>query len=392
MARGAVVPFRGTRSRAIARVGLRVANRGYSLAKQMMSRAAVKSIAKGVKRKASSMFSKSKRAKTTSRMDISSHNDMMHHKMKNVKLPGKPFKGKTTTTLQHIENWQGIQRVGQGYQAVNELEYVANHNKLMGSTATDRTGNNTSVFNPWLLDTTASRVNMGTSTVVNNPVQSRMLYDGVKATYEFVNLQNVPLVLELLLCSPRYDTDTTPYECWNGCRVVDGEGYADEVQGQTTYATTTTQPGYAAMNYYGSEPYHHRDWNRQWRILGKKVFVLQPGDQRIYTHHISIKKVMNRNVFLDRDSIFKAGFSIVPLVVAKAGAVGIAATDDADAGQCGHAGVNYGAIVTYHHKYRTLPKSQYQAVIVEEDLTVDQGKKRQSHINDQDAKDVLEEA
>lgn len=333
---------------------------------------------------------RSKRSKTGSRnqvlakMEMSSHNDMTIHKMANVYLRGKPYRGKTTSTLTHMENYQASNSIGQGYQSVDLLEHIANHPKLIGQAVADRAQANYSVFNPYKLETAGGRINMDSSVYDARPPQMRLLYKSVTATYEFVSLVNIPIVLELLLCTPAFDTAYNPVEVWNNAVSNDAQLYPLEAQGQTSYGASTTQVGRPATNSYGNEPYHHRDFNKQWKILGKKIFILQPGDQRIYKHTININKVISVAQFEKRNNFFKAGYTVVPMVIGRGGAIGLAEGDNADAGQAGHGPVKYGTIVTYKHNFKGMPQSQYNALIMEENLTVAQAALRVKHIDDND--------
>lgn len=335
---------------------------------------------------------RAKRIKTASKggyrmmkMEMSSHNDMTIHSMPNVYLKGKPYRGKTTSTLTHIEDYQASNSIGQGYQSVDLLEHIANHPKLIGQAVADRAQANYSVFNPYKLETAGGRINMDSGVYDSRPPQMRMLYKSVTATYEFVSLVNIPIVLELLLCTPAFDTAYNPVEVWNNAVTNDAQLYPNEAQGQTSYGASTTVVGRPATNSYGNEPYHHRDFNKQWNILAKKIFILQPGDQRIYKHTININKVISVAQFEKRNNFFKAGYTVVPMVIGRGGAIGISETDGTDAGQAAHGPVKYGTIVNYKHNFKGMPQSQYNALIMEENLTVAQAATRIKHVDDNDA-------
>lgn len=344
---------------------------------------------KSVAKKIKSVYKKKPTIKNRLRVAMtkieqSSHNDMTVHPMMNVVLKGKPYLGKTTSKLTHQEDYQACNSIGQGYQAVDLLEHIANHPKLTGGTNSDRTQANYSVFNVYKLQTAAGRVNMNTNTFDNTPSQMRLYYESVTASYEFVSLVNIPILVELYLCSPKFDTSYNPVEVWNAATVNDSQAYGTQAQGQTVYSTTTTTPGYAAQNTYGNKPTHYRDFNQQWSVVGRKTFILQPGDQRIYKHKIWIKKAISVAMFEKRNSFFKAGYSVVPLVVAKGGAIGLSSDDPSDAGQCAHGPVKYGVICNYKHNFKSIPESQYNAHIIEENLTVNQSAARIKIVDDND--------
>nr|QCW23616.1 MAG: hypothetical protein [Cressdnaviricota sp.] len=333
----------------------------------------------------------SAKKKTVLTEDRSLHNDLTIRKLPNVIIPGLHHKGKKTNTMKYTENFQKIVRGTQGFLAFDGFETIGNRNKLYGSTNSTRNDVDQSMIDPWVLDTNRLHLALASNTQLAESKTRRMVYSHVNATYEFVNLQNIPLKCELFLFTPAVDCEETPYQVFQ--RMCDelAMNYPTAASSATTLGGNAI-PGYLNPNIAGVHPLKMKGFKKIWRPLISKVFVLQPGDQISYQHKIIIDRSFSRTMLDSRQSQYLKGFTVYPWVLCRGGLAGLAENTTDNAVQVGYAGVNYGGVISYTHVFRGVPENQLNTYLMTQELTTNAEAVRIKIIDDNDNVADMEEA
>lgn len=319
--------------------------------------------------------------------DRSTHNDLTLRKLPNVKV-GKFHKAKLTSTMKYQENYNKVIRQFQGGQAVDVLEVIGNRFKLYGVTDTARNQYLKSQISQWDLSTQRSVQDLSTGAALNSKMR-KLFYSHVNATYEFVNFQSVPIKIIMHLLTPVHDCEEDPYQVWD--RQGDNSAAGAAAISEATTLGGSATPGMTSPQVIQTSPGQSREFRKMWKTLIRKEFVIQPGDQINYTHIINIKKVYSRESLDSRTSSYLRGFTVIPMIVAQAGLVGLTPVESEDATQVGYAFVNYGVMVTYKHCFRALATENLNTLIVGQEATIQQEEARQFHINDNDDAQIVKD-
>lgn len=325
-----------------------------------------------------------------SNIEKSTHNDMTDHVMKGTVMRGKKYKGRLGNTMRYQENYNHVINVAQGRQSSDTLEHVFNYAKLHGDTNAARSNNSRSVFDfLWGLEVNKPITNLNEQTIPN-PVQNAVFIDHAINQFKFLNMQNVPIKCELLLITPKFDTSVDPLTNWGNGTEYDAFGKPSYVA-QSTYGQTGSTPGQPSRFVVGEKPYMHKEWNRCWRILRKKEFILQPGDQRNYKWYLEYKRVCFRENLVTRAGQYMANWTVIPVLIAHGGLVGLAPNAESATGEVGYAGLKLGVVQEINYKLRGIPLPKYHTRLIEENLLVEQAGTVQKLINDEDMEDDLEQ-
>jgi len=325
-------------------------------------------------------------------LEISQHNDLSMHSLRRLDLGGKGSFVKVDRSY-FSEDYQTIHTGAQGIQSSTMLEIVNNRNKMLGLTSSARNQNYTSAFNPWQL-------NLGATDTTNTFFSASSAYPnsgntiGVNYTeweFNFLSMETVPQIVELYFSTPVNDISYNPIESWTNSLVTERFGVAP-VAGPTAIADPNGQVGGAMENNVGQKPTDCKGFNKLWKTLYKRTFVLQPGDQRNFKGRLYTRRFALRQTIVDRNREYLRGFTVVPWITIKAGMVGIVATDISDvASEVAFGGTKIGVICKYKHVYG-FPKAPMLTPKVQEvDLLYNQTLTKQKMVDDTDELDILKQ-
>lgn len=308
-----------------------------------------KKVARKTRLKTGRSFTKTRSKNEDDLIEISQHNDMSLHRLAIKSVPGKHNYGKVSSKVKYRENYQTVQFNDQQEQFPFFLELLWNRRKVIGNTSTNRNSNDQNSFDPFDLNLVAqhSNTNLVPADVSDDDAQRILSIKGCKITFEALSLCTAPLMVSIYFLTPRFDTSENPISTWDNLMSRLSYGLAG-VEGPTLISDNNAQFGGEKTANWGVYPEKTRGFLKQWIILGKKTFVLQPGDQRNYQAYLKWNKTFRRQTFLDtRTNEYLKGMTVIPMVIQKAGLAGLIEEGAGDAVEVAHAAGKAGYSVQY---------------------------------------------
>lgn len=323
-------------------------------------------------------------------IEISQHNDLSLHKLSSVYLhrKAKKMQGKVKAR----ETYQRISNGDQGKQAVDYLEMIFNRDKVIGTTSANRNNLFLAAYDYFELNTQSQHNNttLLTANAFNDNIARSIVVKGLGVTLEAISLCNVPAIVTVMFVTPKFDTFIDPIQAWGN--LINAQGFGNTVvQGPTTIADPLAQPGKDSINNWGGYPEKTSGWSKQWSVLKKKTFVLQPGDQRNYHFYLGMNYAFRRQTFQTvRTCEYLKGLTVIPIVIVKGGLVGLA-TDEvttSEAAEVGHAPTKVGFSTTYDYSFGFKSTPNLPVQFTQQDLVRNLNKDRVRIIDDVDDRDV----
>lgn len=319
-------------------------------------------------------------------IEISQHNDMSLHKLPVAAVPGKHNYGKVSSKVKFRENYQIVQFNDQQEQLPFFLELMWNRRKVIGNVSTNRNSNDQNSFDPFDLNlvTQHSNTALVPSSAGDDDAQRILCIKGCKVTLEAVSLCTAPLMVTVYYLTPRYDTGENPILTWDNLMNRLSYGLAG-VEGPTLISDNNAQFGGEKTANWGVNPEKVRGFKKQWIILGKKTFVLQPGDQRNYASYIKWNKTFRRQTFLDtRTDEYLKGLTVIPMVIQKAGLAGIIESGEGEAVEVAHAAGKAGYAIQYEWDIGFKASPSMPVQVTEQNIVHSKNKSFVKIINDTD--------
>lgn len=288
--------------------------------KQMSKKTGKKSKAK---RKAKTRTSTKRKKKSDGSEMQSSHDDMDAAVVKSH-IRSKPIPNtKQNMNYTVIKNYKLTGTTGE--QMVEELASFYTRDQIMGVISTDgngktnpgRWGDDPYLFNPVKGISSDGNVYtvdgkyLNTTTLVSHKVNEE---------YYILNAQNVPVNITIWWLMCKKDNDFGPIECWKRAK-ADAGAYQRAAVGRTTYGSFVTSGASAAVEEYGDLPFRYKEFNKSWKAIAKHQFILQGGNQRKIRISHNLKRNIRRESFENNDNGVLAGYTIVPMLIAKCGLV-----------------------------------------------------------------------
>lgn len=311
--------------------------------------------------KKSRVFTKTNTYKGDDQIEISQHNDMS---MKNIgvyRFKGGHYKKTEGTYLyRDIVPWV-ISSVA-GKQAVDFPEVIFTQYQITGSTSTNfaeryRLPDDLFLLNPNANPTPSTAIYPGPPTAVLS--NDYMYIKHVKVATRFLSMETIPQKVTVYWVTPKYDSDQNPITQWES--IVTSKNISQGSAGARSVVTTTTALGGAeSINTLGSSPWQHIEFRKNWGLVKKQKFVLQPGDQRNITFKVVYNKAINRNTFVNlRNNVFLAGYTVFPIVVIEGGLIGIGSDVASTASEVTTGPTKVGLLTDYQFVMGALPQSRF---------------------------------
>lgn len=257
---------------------------------------------------------------------------------------------------QNQTNW--IVQGSQGIQVVDYLELFFNRDQMLGTTSSDRQNrtryaDDLYTLNPFYAHP-ASAIYAANANVSRNDV---LYIKGVDVTLNLLSMVPYPQIVKVYWMMPKLDSTQGPIDHWNSILESKRMG-----QGVQTLASTLTQPtagaGKAEANDVGANPFHHREFAAHWKALKVNHLVLQAGEQINLNIKFAYEKIVNRESVTLR-SFHMRGLTIVPMIIAHAGLVGISADEASKATEVSHGAVKIGTVLNQKMRFEALPQSRF---------------------------------
>jgi len=139
-----------------------------------------------------------------------------------------------------------------------------------------------------------------------------------------LNMSNIPTDVEIIFLVSNRDQDTSPVTAWTKCIEEEKLNQVTPVA-PSVDSTAAGGFGFREIDNVGNHPFQYASFKKYWRMIGQYKVVLQPGNQhsiksRIHWHKSFTKKVLDT---YDSDVTYLKGVSVMPMVIANGGLVGI---------------------------------------------------------------------
>lgn len=307
-------------------------------------------------------------------LEISQHNDLSMHLLPSLYLPGKKHHCKKgTAVIRYQETCNTVTTSDFGRQLWGFCEHIYPRSKLIGGIATDRRDTNQMNSDIWLTNLHGER---GNNTLFPGPhpevePASSIFLRDTNYTLEFLSLDSIPVVVDLYFFTPAFDTAIDPIAWWQ--LAISRLGYTATlpVQADDTADITARVAGRAFAEKWGEDPRSTKGFTRVWKVLMKKTFVLQPGDQRNYKGVIHHNTAIMRSTLIDgRTQPYLRGITVLPIFICRGGLQGVRNVVLNSAIEVAHAPAKVGCASTYDHTFGFPALPELSVKLQEENLLV----------------------
>lgn len=148
---------------------------------------------------------------------------------------------------------------------------------------------------------------------VSNLDQCYIHYVG--GQYQFCNFSDSPIELDVywLLC--RKNVDLSPNTYWSNLMANAGNAGTPAVQ--PVIGTGVFIQGTPSVNTYGQNPNQHKDFKKVWKTVKYVRLCLSGMQNSKHNFVMHYNKFVSKSYIIDSGSNFIAGYSIVPMVIAR---------------------------------------------------------------------------
>lgn len=286
--------------------------------------------------------SKTKTATTTTKFKqavqgTSQHNDTSSRYFRHTVRKGRKGVIQKLMRQKHhfkfTEDWTNIFTSLEGRQGFGFFKCIATRAQMLGSAGPFlRTGNTaalTSAANPFELN--PYRVNSGSAifaagTTAIPMLNDKIYYKSVVGTCKVINMTTVATHVTIYWLMTKKDTFFGPNDVWQ--QAIDAEKMGTANAGPATLTTDPDATPGAPLNVnVGQNPFMYRHFKQYWRVLEKKVYYLQGGDEIDTNFKFEYNKLLDRSVINSMpNNTFIANYTIVPFVIFKGSLVGATVT------------------------------------------------------------------
>lgn len=275
----------------------------------------------------------------------------LNSKSKNIKTIG-------TYQYRNINQWMIVGT--QGGQVVDHLECLFTRDQTTGIVTNglradrERWHDNPFELNPYVL--------RGISPVYPNAIANGSRNDVIciksaKVTCEVLSLTKIPQNVIIYWMMPKYDTEINPVDSWANIMASKAEGQSGATTA-TAVATTSVAAGAANILNPGQNPFQHKEFSKTWKALSVDKLTLQAGEQINLKKTFTYNKLINKvTVAENRTHQYLAGLTIFPVVISRAGLVGLvnALVPETGASEVAYGQAKLGVIVNQDITFGALP-------------------------------------
>lgn len=288
---------------------------------------------------------------------VAQSNDLTVRNIGNISV-GSPSKiiGKSEGVFHYFNQNQWVMTGTQGFQVVDFPEVLFTNDQLIGNTSNQRGERYQWADDPFTLNPFRARPTSAVYPVAPAGVEgNETLYiKNVRLGYEFLSMTPVPQFVSVYWLMPKYDTEENPIDTWNTILASLYSGQNSSTTSNTVLNPIAT-PGYSGVNQPGNNPFHFRDFIKQWKCLKVQKIALPPGEQVNLNFNINFEKVMRKSTLLTRETQFLAGLTVFPLVIVRAGLVGLKDEGLPQATEVSYGECKVGVITNQNITFGSLP-------------------------------------
>jgi len=297
-------------------------------------------------KKAQKVIKKQKKSriirKTSSMGNTTGHNDLTVKNLGVINLNKYPKKPESKVQIQVINKsnfiinggkaTMGVSGTVQGNQGVDYVDEIMHGNWLKATLSDNR-------FNRSSLSTdlyqfafdygyTYTGYQSETGRAYN---QNKFYVDSVECNYGFLSMTTVPQIVDVYFVVPKHDESINPRQAFLNAMAFEGNGMlpADE---NADLAIVDVDDGKVQAYNWGTNPFGQNEFRKMWRCIKKVTMTLNPGDQRHFKLKLNYKMYIDKNHYQSvRREDHLQGLTVTPLIIARAGLVGIKKASEAEA-------------------------------------------------------------
>lgn len=270
----------------------------------------------------------------------------------------KPKHGKLQGTYRYtnINNW--VMQATQGLQVVDFTEHILNRDMLIGTTSNVRNNRLQLPDDLYTLNPFYARPASALYTAEPGVTRSDNLYIiSCNVRLQLLSMTQYPQIVKIYWMTPVFDTNINPVDTWVGLNDSKRLGQGPQAVASTLAGLTATA-GFATINDIDSNPFHHREYRKHWKALKANHIVLQAGEQIDMKIKFDYEKIVNRETLAIRNTPYLSGLTIIPLVIAYGGLVGISADVPSKCSEVGHGEPKIGTVMNQMFTFGALPQSR----------------------------------
>lgn len=280
-----------------------------------------------------------------------SHNDLTTAQLGMYKVPRRLHRAKYRTRGTYTDNFQmvlnnpvpkaGYVSAAQGRQIIDYANCICTGSWLKGANdfgaATNRFSRLLLAESLYDFDEAMAANPAPTGIGVGNPFdnevaktvgldRNRFFLKGVSCKFGFVSMSTVPQLLDFyLICPVNYDHFRNPVDEIN-------QYMLNRAEGQTASGTVNAlsglanSAGAAAADNWGFNPFSLPEFKKEYRVIKHIKMTLNPGDQRHFQLYLKYDQLIDKEWFTQdtgRNREYLKGLTVIPLIIAKAGLIGI---------------------------------------------------------------------
>lgn len=273
-------------------------------------------------RATSASRSRSVRSRYITLFDLPSHNDLSVRNLGTVDVGKQTHVKKTVATYTYHNTSQWIFNSQQGHSCIDFPEVILTRMMLVGDTSLARTEryripDDLFQMNPFYQQPVTSIYPVGQGTEV--PKNDLIYIKRVELQLNLLSMTNLPQLTEVYFVTPNFDTSVNPVDFHT--QVVAAKNLTQGPAAHTgIHATNDVAPGAELADSWDANPFKHKEFTRQWKLLKVVKVTLGAGDQYNVKITFNINKVINRLTLTQtRQESFLRGITVFPLVIGRAG-------------------------------------------------------------------------
>jgi len=258
----------------------------------------------------------------------------------------------------NINPW--IMQSNQGVQNVDYLDVILSRDIIVGTANSNRTSrlqlaDDLYQLNPYTVDPTNNIHTAATTGTARNDV---MYVDSVRVVFEFLNMTILPQEVQLIMCTPNFDTSINPIDSWIQIVTAKGLTQATAVTA-VDIATPTATAGGAVLAFPRETPFVHREFRKLWTALNKTKICLQAGEQVNIEMIFKYNRIIEKELFAtSRTGQYLKGLTIFPMCITNAGLAGISSSAELEATEVSYGEVKVGVMTNQYYSLGALPATR----------------------------------
>jgi len=273
---------------------------------------------------------------------VSSHNDLTVHNLGSISMNKYPKKPETNVKAVVVNQSNfvingnlaamGVDGTVQGLQGVDYLDEICHRDWFISNISPNRFVRRSLATDLYKFSKDNGVAWTGYGAEVARSYSDQSIYiDYIDVEYGLLSMTTVPQLVDIYLCSPRTDIPENPLDKFKVATQYEGNGQRFSTNAFNTTINDVNDGKFdlgganpSGIHQWGKNPLGLQEFRRAFNCVKKISLTLNPGDQRHYKLRIYYKRKIDAITFTNFRTVdHLKGLTITPLVVARAGLVGI---------------------------------------------------------------------